>query len=72
MQRITKEQSLNYRRLDPEKKVLQLTMNNVLVKEWPSMAEAGRYFKTDASNTMKSCKSSVRTCKGYKWVYASL
>lgn len=46
--------------------VLQLTLDEVLVNEWPSMAEAGRHgFETSAISCC--CRGIYKSYKGYIW-----
>lgn len=47
--------------------VLQLTLDDVLVKEWPSMREAGRHG-FDSQNISKCCNGKLKSHKGFKWV----
>lgn len=47
--------------------VLQLTLDEVLVKEWPSIAEAGRHgFNLGA--VCACCRGKLKQYKGFKWV----
>ena len=47
--------------------VLQLTLDDELVKEWPSATEAGRHgFKQGAIS--RCCRGKLKQYKGFKWV----
>lgn len=43
--------------------------DNVLVKEFNSTVEAGRFFNTVATNISRCCASEKGTAKGYTWKY---
>lgn len=47
--------------------VLQLTLDEVLVKEWPSIREAGRNGFNQGSVSL-CCNGKIKTYKGFKWV----
>lgn len=47
--------------------VLQLTLDDILVKEWPSAAEAARNGY-DRQNISACCLGKRKTHKGFKWV----
>jgi len=48
--------------------VLQLTLDDVLVKEWPSMNEAERQIGARHANISACCLGKLKTYKGFKWV----
>lgn len=50
------------------KKVLQLTLNGKLVKEWPSTSEAGRCGYIQAAVCF-CCNGERKTHKGFRWEY---
>lgn len=51
------------------KKVLQFTLDGVLIREWPSIAECGRngFVK---SNISACCRGKQKSSYGFKWQYA--
>lgn len=51
------------------KKVLQLTTNGELVKEWSSAVEAEKTGKFSNSHICSCCKGRRKTHKGYIWKY---
>jgi len=53
------------KRSDP---VLQLTLDEVLVREWPSMNEAQRHGYY-SSNISACCNGKLKSYKGYIWRY---
>ena len=48
------------------KKVLQYTVDGVLLKEWVSVTEANKYFKGHISSC---CRGERQTASGYVWRY---
>lgn len=50
------------------KKVLQFTLDGILVKEWPSSKEVGRNGY-DGSNIRKCCRGERNSAHGYIWKY---
>ena len=50
------------------KKVLQLSLDGVLIKEWPSTQECGRNG-FDNSAVVRCCNGERKTHKGYIWKY---
>lgn len=53
------------------KPVRQLTLDNKLVKEWPSIAEVERTLGYNHSNIVSCCNGTYgyKTAYGYKWEY---
>ena len=51
------------------KKVLQLTLDGDLIKEWPSTQECGRNG-FDQSTVAKCCRGELPHYKGFLWMYA--
>lgn len=52
------------------KRVLQLTFEGVIVKEWPSISEIKRVFGYDTGLISKCCKGKKKTAYGSVWQYA--
>ena len=50
------------------KSIIQLDLNNNIVKEYFSLAEASRITNNFSSNLSKACKNG-NACGGYKWKY---
>ena len=69
--------TLNKRKADTQtngkhsKPVCQLTLDNKLVKEWPSVAEVERTLGYNHSNIVSCCNGTYgfKTAYGYKWEY---
>lgn len=57
-----------------QKSILQLDLNNNVIKEWPSIAEASEVIGGNRRSTsiIKALKDSNRTAFGYKWTYRDL
>lgn len=51
------------------KSVQQLDLKGNLIKTFPSLAEAERQTGNGAANISRACRSSERTCGGYKWKF---
>jgi len=51
------------------KKVIQLTEEDVFIKEWNSISEASRTLKLHSSNIFKVCVGERKTCGGFHWKY---
>ena len=49
--------------------ILQLDMNNNLIKEWESLSEASRKLNISLGNICNSCKGKRKSCGGFKWKY---
>ena len=50
------------------KKVLQLSLDGELIREWPSTRECGRNG-FDSSTIIKCCRGELKTHKGFLWMY---
>lgn len=51
------------------KKIIQLTKEDVFIKEWNSMDEASRTLNLYSSNIFKVCNGERKTCGGFHWKY---
>ena len=51
------------------KPVLQYDLNGILVKEWPSIAEAKRILGISAGNIYSVCQKKRKRAGGYVWAY---
>jgi hypothetical protein len=51
------------------KKVLQFTLEYILVKEWNSTLEIQTTLNIPNSNISDCCRGKQKTCKGYIWKY---
>ena len=51
------------------KKVLQLTLNGELIREWPSTHECGRNG-FNQGHVISCCNGKQKTHKGFRWMYA--
>ena len=49
------------------KPVYQFDLNGNLIKEWKSMAEAGKSLGIDAGNISAACSGKLKTYKGFIW-----
>lgn len=52
-------------------KILQYTIDGVLIKEWDSMVEASKYYNISKSLISECCNGKYRTAGGYEWKKAS-
>lgn len=52
------------------KKVIQLTLNNEVVKIWDCMRDVQRKLGYHQSSISQCCKGKQKTSNGYKWQYA--
>ena len=68
---ILKKKSLKNRK-DQSKIIYQYSLDGYLLKEWPSINEAARYYSCDKSNIYSACKGKSKTAKGYIWSYVPL
>lgn len=66
---MTPKENINYGKRNEKYSdpVLQLTLDDELVKEWPSAAEAGRNGY-DHQNISACCLGKRKTHKGFKWI----
>ena len=51
------------------KAVLQFTLDNILVKEFPSINQAARETGFSQGNIVNCCKGKYKQAYGYKWKY---
>lgn len=52
-----------------EKPILQYDKNGNLIKEWSSVTEAVKFYKTSSGRLCSCLKGHTKTCRGYKWIY---
>lgn len=50
-------------------KIVQLSLDNELIKIWSSSHEAEKEGKFNKGNINSCCKGRLKTYKGYKWMY---
>lgn len=50
-----------------KKKVLQLSMDGEVIKEWSSLTEAAKSLKLQVPNISHCCSGRIRSTGGYKW-----
>lgn len=53
-----------------EKRIVQKTLEGVFIREFPSIAEAAKFFKKDVPHISSVCRGKLKTAYGYKWEYA--
>lgn len=58
-------------KIDQSKKVIQLTMNDEIIRIWESMTEASKLLSIDRSGISRACNGSYKQCGGYKWKYSN-
>ena len=58
-------------RILPTYKVLQYSLDHVLIKEWNSVYEICQTYSYDASVIYKSCEEKLKHAYGYIWKYGS-
>lgn len=69
-ERIAKKHSIILKnRKDLSKVVLQFTLDNILVKEYPSIHQAERETGFVQPNISACCNGRLKTAYGYKWRY---
>lgn len=51
------------------KKIIQLTIDDIFIKEWNSIDEASRTLNLHSSNILKVCKGERKKCGGFHWKY---
>lgn len=51
------------------KKVIQLSLDNIEVKEWESAKEIQRVLNIQSSNISDCCNGKQKTAKGFKWKF---
>jgi plasmid maintenance system antidote protein VapI len=51
------------------KKIIQLTLNDIFIKEWETIQEAAECLGLQSSNISNVCKGKRKTCGGFHWKY---
>ena len=51
------------------RKIIQLTLDDIFIKEWNSLDEASRTLSLHSSNIYKVCNGERKTCGGFHWKY---
>jgi len=51
------------------RKIIQLTLDDIFIKEWNSLDEASRTLSLHSSNIFKVCNGERKTCGGFHWKY---
>lgn len=51
--------------------IVQLSLDDVFIKEWPSAAEAGRNIGVNYKNINLVCRNKRNKAGGFKWMYLS-
>lgn len=51
------------------RKIIQLTLDDVFIKEWETMQEAAEYLGLQKSNISDVCKGKRKSCGGFHWRY---
>ena len=65
-----KNNNISYKpRLYPTKIIIQLSLDNVFIKEWDSIKEAGREFNIKSPNIIACCQGKLKTSGKFKWMY---
>ncbi len=64
-----KQSTIELRKLTLVKPVLQYDLDGNFIKEWESVNDVSRYFKT--SSISATCKGKLKTSKGFRWKYKS-
>ena len=54
------------------KKVIQFTLNNEFIAEYPSTIEAARQTGFNQRNISKACNGKLKTYKGYVWKFKNI
>ena len=54
-----------------ERPINQLSLDNVLIKQFPSMAAAAKATGAGKGNLTYACQGKLKTTKGYKWEYST-
>jgi group I intron endonuclease len=52
-----------------KRKITQLTIDNVVIKEWESITEASKFLKINASKICSVCSGQRKTSGGFVWQY---
>ena len=53
------------------RKIRQYDLNGQLIKEWDSIADAGRYMNVNCASISRVCRGQQHTSMGYVWKYAN-
>lgn len=70
-EKVSKAMSGKFGKDNPtSKQVIQLTLNNEVVKTWDSMMDVQRKLGYYQSSISQCCKGRYKSAHGYKWVYA--
>ena len=67
-ERIAKANKIAHTNGKLSKKVLQLSLNGELIKEWPSTSECGRNG-FNQGHVAACCRGEEKTYKGFRWEY---
>ena len=67
-QRVEKYNNSKKLRKEP---IVQLSLDDVFIKEWPSAAEAGRNIGVNYKNINLVCRNKRNKAGGFKWMYLS-
>jgi len=51
--------------------IIQMDLNGIELKTWPSMLYATKQLGIDRSTVSKCCRGMKKTCGGFKWKYAN-
>jgi hypothetical protein len=51
------------------RKVIQLTLDDIFIKEWPSLKEAAKELGLSSPNILKVCVGERKKCGGFHWKY---
>lgn len=54
------------------KAIVQLSLDNKFIKEYPSLASASRELKISKSNLCKVLKNERNLCGGFRWMYKNI
>lgn len=60
---------IKYYPIEFNKKVIQYDMNNKVVREWKSIAQAVEELKFNGEEIFKASIRPFGTCYGFKWYY---
>lgn len=66
--KISKERYIKLANMN-KKKIVQLSLDNKLIKIWNSISDACDYFNVSHGNLHKALNNNVRTAYGYRWMY---
>lgn len=56
-------------RRSDSKSVIQLSLNNEYMREFPSAVDAAEFVGAAPSNITACCRGKINTIKGFKWIY---